>query len=99
MSTIVKFSRKALREKVSALVTEMEDEGSMIDDTPGANPYEVVGPDDATGLKGVAAQACTSLHELIKQASAVGVDTSDYNDMIDQIHADFQLPGGTADVQ
>lgn len=99
MSTFVKFSRKALREKVSGLLDMMEDEGSMVDDQPeniGTEP--IVGPDDMTGVKAAAAQVCTCLGELIKQAGAVGMDTSDFSDMIDQINGDFQLPGGTAEV-
>lgn len=94
---ILKFSRTSLREAINKLVTEMED-GVMVsgDEVEG---MEVVPGDQPTGLKSAAQQAAGSVQELIKQAQAHGADTSDYSDVVDQIHSDFALPGGTAEVQ
>ena len=97
MSLIMTFSRKALRENINKMVTEMED-GVMLDGGE-QEGMETIGPDAPTGLMQAAQQACGALGELIKQGQAHGVDTSDYTDMVDQIHAAFGLPGGTAEVQ
>ena len=85
MSLIVKFSRTALREKVTSLVNELEGSSSIND----LEQTEAVST--ATEIQASALKVCENLAELINKAEEEGIDTTDYSDMVDQINSDFQL--------
>lgn len=83
--------RKAVRESVVNMLNELE-VGMIPDEAPTPTDVEVSGVGDPdTGLKVCAAQAISSLGELIKQCGLAGVSSGSYEDMVSSIQDAFGL--------
>lgn len=91
------ISKRLIHKYVENTLDEMED-AVLASTDQDLSTQQTDGPIDMTGIKSAAAQACTSIGELIKQCSAVGMDTEELEDIVDEINDMYGLPGDTVSV-